>query len=76
MTRPAQLTHQELVEVLTDILTSVHMGDSLEGHITYTLADTPGDPDSEGKWDVHARYRIGNRDGQGGYRVVGDLLDG
>lgn len=53
-----------LAQVLRDMATRIEQDDSFEGGITYVLDD-----DCEG-FRVAGAYRIGNRDGQGGMRII------
>ena len=66
--RPAPASLAELVDVLHDAYDRVAEGDSWEGTITWTMPTD--EPELEGAdFGLMARYRIGNRDGQGGLRV-------
>lgn len=58
-------TKDELLAILDDMRGVVAADDSFEGSIEYLLADTVGN------FAVRASYRIGNRMGQGGIRLVG-----
>lgn len=62
--KPERLTAEELVATIAEIRRCVEAGDSFGGHLEYEAVD--GDT-----FDVTASYRIGNRMGQGGMRVVG-----
>lgn len=62
------LTRDQFVDVLTDLLERVKMGDSYEGYVEYLMPEEGDDPDG---FRVKAGYRIGNLQGQGGYRHVG-----
>jgi hypothetical protein len=62
--KPERLTTDELLATLTEIRRCVEAGDSFGGHLEYEAVD--GDA-----FDVTASYRIGNRMGQGGMRVIG-----
>ncbi|MFE6815957.1 hypothetical protein [Streptomyces sp. NPDC057677] len=67
------MSRQELLDLLDDIRARVADGDSFEGHIRYLIADRS----SQHPFDVTALYRIGNRGGQGGTRLIGaEQLDG
>lgn len=66
------MTKDELVALLIDIVERVKIGDSFEGFVNYLMPDTD---DSNVYAMVHARYRVGNRDGQGGMRVIGNLTN-
>lgn len=65
---PASLTAEDLIAVVDDFAQGVRTGDTLEGFLEITLGD-------EDRFDVRARYRIGNLDGQGGYRMVGEFVE-
>ena len=65
---PAELDKEGLIRLLQDVYFGVLTGDSLEGFIEYTIGDAPG------MFDVRARYRVGNREGQGGHRMVGEFV--
>lgn len=65
---PAQLTARELVDVLDDVREGVLSGDTLEGFVEFTIGDEIE------RWDVRARYRVGNLMGQGGMRMIGELV--
>ncbi len=65
---PINMGHEALIDVLEDILERVRVGDSFEGHITWSLPEAEGaDPRS---FDVLAAYRVGNLQGQGGMRMI------
>jgi len=63
------MTHEQLVGVLEDLLAHVKERDSFEGSFEYSLPDP--DSDEQAEVMVRAAYRIGNRQGQGGMRIVG-----
>lgn len=65
---PAQLTRDELIAVLDDVLEGVRTGDTLEGFVEITIGDELE------LWDVRARYRVGNLMGQGGMKMVGAFV--
>lgn len=60
-------TKDQLVELLEYILTAVRAGDSMEGFLSYTQ---PIPPDEPCDFMVQARFRTGNRMGQGGMILV------
>lgn len=62
--RPMVVDKATLVETLSDVLAVVIADDSAGGFIQYEWADEPG------KFEVIARYRIGNAMGQGGMRIL------
>lgn len=67
---PVTMTRGELMSVLDDIRSRVDTGDSFEGNLTYAIPeDESAPPDS---FDVVAMYRVGNSQGQGGMRMLGD----
>lgn len=57
------MTVGEVLAILDDIRARFEAGDSWEGSFSYELSDDG--------WEVRAAYRIGNRDGQGGMRLIG-----
>jgi hypothetical protein len=63
------MNRDELVAVLDDIRDRVAAGDSLEGHIRYSL--TPVGQ----QYEVGALYRIGQLLGQGSTTIVGLGID-
>ena len=65
--QPYEIDKQDLLSVLFDITRGVAIGDTLEGSIVFTL----GSPE---RWDVRGQYRVGNLQGQGGVRVIGELV--
>jgi hypothetical protein len=65
------MEQEALAAVLRDMAERVAEGDSFEGSIEYLMPTEEEVPD--GTWAlVRASYRIGNRDGQGGVRLVGE----
>lgn len=67
------MTKQELTVVLADMLSSVVQDDTLEGTITYACPNRE-EPDCD--FMVSGSYRVGNREGQGGVHIIGDLDGG
>lgn len=67
---PKGLSKAELLEVLGDMHDLVSIDDSFEGSIEYLIPDPEG-PNADADFEVRASYRVGNRDGQGGVRMVG-----
>jgi hypothetical protein len=65
---PQRMTYGELADILSELAGMVRGLDSLEGSVEWLIGDGPG-------VDVRARFRIGNREGQGGMRFIGDLLE-
>ena len=73
---PELMTYPALADLLEAIAALVRAGDSWEGFVEYLIPAEhthDGDGDHALTVDVRARYRIGNLDGQGGYRFVGEL---
>lgn len=62
-----KLTKPELLAVLDDIRAHVAADDSFEGSLEYSWLD---DGLPKGRVRVDSAYRIGNREGQGGMRIV------
>lgn len=79
--KPKPVSREGLVAILRDMADSVAVQDSFEGSIEYSIPTEDEDaavvasdlmlPEREGAFMVRASYRIGNRDGQGGVRMVG-----
>ena len=63
---PALLSHEDLAAVLHEMSRGFLWGDTLEGFIEFTVEDDG--------WLVKARYRVGNREGQGSVRIVGEMI--
>jgi hypothetical protein len=63
------VTREELEAILEDMLIKVKAGDSLEGYLNYLMPDP--DLSAPGTFDVEARYRVGNLQGQGFMRMIG-----
>lgn len=73
--RASIITHEELVATLRWLADAIEEGDSWEGFLRYsTLSDDDGNVIDGHGFAVAASLRIGNRDGQGGYRMIGDPL--
>ena len=73
---PVPLTHTETLAVLEQIVDGFRSGDTLEGSIEFTVYVPEEDnPESPITWAVQASYRIGNREGQGGLRMIGEWKD-
>lgn len=72
--KPLPLSAEALASVLRDMASRVEAGDSYEGSIEYLM---PTDEEFEAVDDVfamvRASYRVGNTDGQGGLRMIGDM---
>lgn len=65
------MTTDELAALLREIAERVELGDSWEGFIEYLIADD--DELDASLRNVRARFRVGNRGGQGGYAFIGEL---
>jgi len=77
------MSRDDLVALLDDIRQRVSTGDSMEGFLSYMIAgyeefmewDENGrvgpEPRPPHPYNVEARYRLGNRMGQGGMRMIG-----
>jgi hypothetical protein len=70
---PRNIPHEELVAVLEDITARVRAGDSYEGNITWSIPEDPAAPPTS--VDVIASYRVGNLQGQGGMRMIGEWAE-
>jgi hypothetical protein len=78
--KPVHMSHEALVALLADIHQHVADGDSFEGSIEYLMPGPfedekpPEMPDEE--WEqgslVTAAYRLGNLQGQGFMRMIGE----
>jgi hypothetical protein len=71
---PVPMSLESLAEILAWLAEQVRDGDSLEGHFEWLLPDD-GD-DMPAGTDVVARggFRVGNRMGQGGFRMLGPIV--
>lgn len=71
------MTREELLAVLDDMRARIELGDSFEGGINYLMpwAEELGDPvtDPPDGFRVEGGYRVGNRMGQGGFRMIGTI---
>ena len=67
---PALVSRETLLTILRDITDRVERGDSDEGGLNYMLAEDyqPGAVEFE----VSGGYRVGNLQGQGGFRLIGE----
>jgi hypothetical protein len=71
--QPEPMTKAQMVELFTDLLMRIDLGDSWEGFVEWNMPDPDVDADVVAM--VVARYRIGNREGQGGMRFIGPLVE-
>jgi len=76
---PVAMSKEQLVNLLEDITRRVQAGDSYEGNLQYEMpiedgqADVvPGWPTADCDFWVTGTYRIGNLQGQGGMRMIGE----
>jgi len=75
---PEPVSKETLLAVLDDIRAHVEASDSFEGYLEYSLpwSEEIGDPATDGEgvdFRVKAGYRIGNSQGQGGFRMIGKV---
>ena len=75
---PEPMSKTTLLALLDDIRAHVALDDSFEGFIEYLMpwSEEIGDPVTDGEgidFRVRASYRIGNREGQGGMRMIGRI---
>lgn len=74
MNTPVPMSQAQLCDTLRDMLEHVAASDSFEGSIEYLMPTDEEVP--EGTYAlVRASYRIGNSEGQGGVRVVGEVTE-
>lgn len=66
--KPQRMSYAELGDLLRWLAEAVETGDSMEGFLEYLIPSdvAPG-------VDVRARFRTGNRMGQGGMTFIGEL---
>ena len=74
---PVFFTRGQLVRTLREMADRVEVGDSFEGNIEYTMpwSEEIGDPETDHAdgFRVRAAYRVGNLQGQGGMRMIGEI---
>ena len=70
---PDLMTKAQMVDLFQELLIRIEVGDSFEGWVEWLLPGLDAPPDIVGA--VRARYRIGNTEGQGGMRFVGELVE-
>jgi hypothetical protein len=77
---PEAMDRAQLAALLRDMAERVEAGDSFEGNLQYLMPDDPdewpdglpdGFPDPTADFWVTGGYRIGNLQGQGGFRMIG-----
>lgn len=66
---PEVVPHETLMAILADISSGAASGDTLEGYLNFTLPEDDSAPPQS--FDIIAGYRIGNLQGQGGFRMIG-----
>jgi len=71
----AIVTYAELSNILSSITHHVQAGDSFEGYIEYAMTDIDHECQKVpcDHVMVRAGFRVGNSQGQGGMRFVGDF---
>lgn len=78
--RAMPMSRDGLAALLVQLAERVRSGDSAEGHLEYLLP-TPEDDERSGGLPapdmvmVQAGYRTGNRNGQGGFMMIGQLVE-
>ena len=70
---PWAMSHEGLAKLLEELAQRVRTGDSLEGNLSWELdyGDQDGPPQADCL--VRASYRVGNRSGQGGTHIIGNI---
>lgn len=67
---PQPMSKSTLLLLIADMQEHIEADDSWEGWIEYLMPDNP----EEGvDFQVRASYRIGNLEGQGGMRMIGEI---
>ncbi len=64
-----KISKEGLLSILDDIRKRVIEDDSFEGFLSYSCM-IEEIPCERHEFEVEARYRIGNQDGQGGVRII------
>jgi len=64
---PQKISAEDLANLLKEIAGFIEQGDSAEGYIMYTYSNEPN------IMEVSGSYRIGNKLGQGGVILIGDI---
>lgn len=67
---PVVMGCDALAGVLGDMAARVLALDSFDGHLEYHPTTV------HGQWEVAGAYRVGNREGQGGMRIIGTYTKG
>ena len=68
---PEPVSKATLLAVLDDIRAHVEANDSFEGYLEYAMPEM--DDSAEVDFRLKAGYRIGNLQGQGGFRMIGKI---
>jgi len=76
------VSKDDLVLILKEMTERVEIGDSYEGYLNYLMPDPIEDESAPGGYrfekghdfDVEARFRVGNLDGQGGMKMIGETI--
>lgn len=80
--KPIPMTTSGLADTLAALAESIRKGDSLEGSFEYLLPDPYDEHDCDTTNGgcphvmVMASYRVGNLQGQGGMRMIGEWMEG
>lgn len=69
---PAILNKDQLVKLLHHIAELIEIGDSFEGMLEYLIPDED-EQTEEMTFAVRSRFRVGNSEGQGGMRIIGEF---
>lgn len=64
---PLKISVEDLANLLKELAESIKQGDSAEGYITYTYSNEPN------IMEVSGSYRVGNKSGQGGVILIGNI---
>jgi len=67
--KPINMSKEDFIQVLKDILQTIENDDSYEGNLTWLM---PEEENAEHPFDIIATYRIGNSVGQGSTRMIGE----
>lgn len=72
---PVPMTKDQLIETLEVMIEHIRQGDSYEGNVQYLMPydDESGEIIEGADFVVSAAYRVGNLQGQGGMRMIGEL---
>ena len=70
---PAILDKEQLVKLLHHIADLVESGDSFEGMLEYLIPDEEEQSTEGLTFAVRSRFRVGNSEGQGGMRIIGEF---